>query len=442
MEPQALRPENLDERLVWYALTGTWAFYLTGALYVVAPALAWLLLARVAWRLLRQGPHTPPQRRVRVPWPVLGWIAGMGVMLLALVVGHLHQGLGLVVLVKSVIGWAKGWALLALFPLIGCLPIRPQLVHRAACVVCLHTLLAMPVFVFAWAAGAPQTAWVSPLQVVGGPGPEFFAVSLYEIEPGSGTPRWRLFTPWAPALGLVANVYLLCALEERSRRWRAVGVLGSVAMVLVSRSRLALVALLSVWLCAWLLSRLAHARTLLAAGPAFAVAGLAGAWLIECADNLWQTFRAARAGSTRVREILARIALDRWQNEAPVWGHGTVERGPQLVEFMPIGSHHTWLGLLFVKGAAGLAALLLPMLWSLADLLRRAQHDRNARTALALLLLLALYTFGENLEMLAYLFWPALLLIGHGHGTRVATRPGPVTLPPFNDTTTHGTAIP
>ena len=29
------------------------------------------------------------------------------------------------------------------------------------------------------------------------------------------------------------------------------------------------------------------------------------------------------------------------------FGHGTVAPGPHLVEYMPIGSHHTWFGLLF-----------------------------------------------------------------------------------------------
>ena len=44
-----------------------------------------------------------------------------------------------------------------------------------------------------------------------------------------------------------------------------------------------------------------------------------------------------------------------------IWGHGTVERGPHIVEYMPIGSHHTWNGLLFVKGMVGYAGLAVPM---------------------------------------------------------------------------------
>ena len=60
----------------------------------------------------------------------------------------------------------------------------------------------------------------------------------------------------------------------------------------------------------------------------------------------------------------------------------------------------------------GLLALALPFAWTLYELVRRAQRDATARIALQLALVLAFYSFGENLEILAYLFWPALVLIG------------------------------
>jgi len=142
-------------------------------------------------------------------------------------------------------------------------------------------------------------------------------------------------------------------------------------------------------------------------------------------------FLGARADSSRVRATLGRIAVQRWQNEAPVWGHGTVERGPHLVEYMPIGSHHTWFGLLFVKGIVGAAALALPMLWTLLALLPQASRSPAGRTALSLLLLMFLYTFAENLEILAYLIWPAMVVIGMAlreaaaHGRLPAAEPPP-----------------
>jgi hypothetical protein len=113
-----------------------------------------------------------------------------------------------------------------------------------------------------------------------------------------------------------------------------------------------------------------------------------------------------------VRETLGRIAVDRWQSEAPIWGHGTVERGPHVAEFMPIGSHHTWFGLLFVKGIVGFTALAIPFLCSLIDLVIKSQTSATARVGLSMVCILFLYTFGENLEILAYLYWLALIMMG------------------------------
>jgi hypothetical protein len=115
-----------------------------------------------------------------------------------------------------------------------------------------------------------------------------------------------------------------------------------------------------------------------------------------------------------VRSALGRIAVERWRNEAPWFGHGIVERGPHMVEYMPIGSHHSWYGLLFVKGIAGVACLAAPILVSTVAMARRAMRSADARTGFAMVLVLIFYSFGENLEVLGYLVWPGLLLIGIG----------------------------
>ncbi len=422
MDTQKLAPENFEERVVWVALTWTYVFYLFGALYVVAPVIAWMLFLRRCTAALLTAPGTAPDGP-RLPIPVLIWTVGMLVMLLALWIGHLQQELGLAKLIKSSIGWAKGWALIALFVLIGCRNIRPALVVRATGIVCLQTLLLLPLFILAWLLGLPQTPWVSPLQVIGGPGPEFFAFNLYEIDPGSGLPRWRLFTPWAPALGFVANIFFLFALREKDAFWRWCGIIGSIAMILMSGSRLALVALTGVALLTFFLARMSQPAMLLFAGAGATLTGILGSWLVQLFVNFWSAFRGARADSTRVRDALGRIAVERWQNEAPVWGHGIVERGPHLVEYMPIGSHHSWYGLLFVKGLVGFLALAVPLLVSFVDLLVRAQSSELARTGLAVIILLFAYTFGENLEILCYLFWPGLLLVGAAHAEAPAEAP-------------------
>lgn len=164
METAGIVPENFEERVVWYSITLTYAFYVTGALYIVAPAIAWILLARLVLRLMVQTAETPEPERVHVPVSIWVWAVGMLVMEYALVAGHLDWELGTGKIIKSSIGWMKGWALLAIFPLIGCLPIRPALVYRASASVCLQTLLYLPVFIGFGILRLPATLYVSPSQ--------------------------------------------------------------------------------------------------------------------------------------------------------------------------------------------------------------------------------------------------------------------------------------
>jgi hypothetical protein len=79
---------------------------------------------------------------------------------------------------------------------------------------------------------------------------------------------------------------------------------------------------------------------------------------------------------------------------------------------MPIGSHHTWYGLLYVKGIVGCIGLALPLLWSMIEMVLLAQYTKRGRFGLTIVFLMIFYSFGENLEILAYLFWPSSLILG------------------------------
>lgn len=420
-----MAPCNTEEKIVWYSITWTYVFYVFGALYVVAPVIAWILFFIAFYRYVTNLSTCQSGNPLPLPLSVYFWFVGMLLMLAALIVGHINNDYGLGAIIKSTIGWAKGWAMLAIFPIVGCMNIRPALIYRAACVVCLQTLVLLPVFILAWLVGLPEVLYVSPLQAVGGPGPEFFSLSLYEIDPGSGGPRWRLFTPWAPAVGFVANIYFIFALQEKDIFWKTVGIVGCVVMILMSGSRLALVALAFVPIAAYCLSLLAKPLFLYFSGIMTALLGFIALPMISLAESAMTTFRSARVDSSRVRSTLGRIAVDRWRSEAPIWGHGKVEVGPHLVEFMMIGSHHSWYGLLFVKGIVGLFCLAIPMLVSFFALLYHSFSNSVGRVGVAMILILFLYTFGENLEVLAYLIWPGLVMIGLGCRPDNDTDPSP-----------------
>jgi hypothetical protein len=406
-----MKPESTPEKIIWYTLLWTYGFFWIGGLYVVGSVVGWILFGCWVKQLWQQTDATAEGDRIHIPWTIWVWLAGMGMMQVSLVIGHLDFDLSTALIIKSSIGWAKGWALLAILPLVGTFKIRPQLLYRIACMIGGQTLLIFPIFLLAYVLHLPETPYVSPLKVFG-PGPEFSAPSLYEIDPSNGQPRWRLFTPWAPALGVMGNFYFVLAMQERDRKWKLLGIIGAIFMCVISVSRLALLAMPVVMVLTQVLSRLSRPLVLMLTGVVSLISSLMSPMILTALETFTDKFRSARADSSRVREALGRIALERWGNEAPVWGHGVVEEGPHLVEYMPIGSHHTWFGLLFVKGMVGLFALAIPLVCSLIDLVVRSQWSQTAKVGLSILWILFLYTFGENLEVLAYLYWPALIMLG------------------------------
>lgn len=413
MAPPTDPAQAAAERLISVTIGATWALWLVGGLYIAGPAIGWVLAGLAAWKLFA-APALPIHQRP-VPLGALVWsfLIGMLAMEAILLIGHATNGFGAGQTIKSSIGWAKGWALIALFPFAAAvLNVRPEVIYRAVCRLGRQTLFVLPVFVAAPYIGLPELLWVSPLQIIGGSGPEYFATILYTIEPGVGTPRWQFFAPWSPAAGMVAVVHAICAAEEKELKWKVTGLAAAILIALLSQSRLALVALAVIWPVSFGISRLGKAWLWWAAAPAILAFGLLAPTLIGFAEQAVSDFSGARADSSRVRAALGRIAIERWQSEAPWFGHAIVEKGPHLVEYMPIGSHHSWYGLLFVKGATGLLALAIPLAIAALVTARLSVRDSKGRVGFAMVLVMMLYSFGENLEMLAYIYWPALALIG------------------------------
>ncbi len=403
-----MKPRNLPESLIWYSLLLTYPLYLVGGLYVLGPVLAVVLTGYLVKQWWFQDDDTPTDERIEIPWIIWVWIGGMLIELLALVIGHLNFDLGTKTMIKSSIGWGKGWALLAMYPLIGCLNIRPQLLYRAACVVGFHSLIATPFLYGGYFAGLPSLVYTSPFQVLADP--IFFQFRIFLGDEGGF--RLTYFAPWSPAAGMMGNVYFFMALHEKDPKWRWAGILGSFAMCYLSKSRAALVCLLGVAIATYAVRYLSRPTFLIMAGVGSTVASMVAPMLINTANAYWTNLRGARASSTQVRDDLQAIALRRWWDEAPIWGHGVTERGPHLVRSMQIGSHHTIFSLLFVKGIVGLTAFAIPMVLSMVDLLIKAQKNPVAQFGFSMTMIMLCYAFVANLEVTAYLFWPGLVVMG------------------------------
>ena len=202
------------------------------------------------------------------------------------------------------------------------------------------------------------------------------------------------------------------ALDETDRRWRRIGIAAGVVMIVLSKSRMGMVGLVACTLGPRLMPLVLRTWAWMAMSAVAASLAVIGSAVVAALTDAVAAFKGARADSTRVRETLQRIAGERWQNEAFWFGHGTVQPGAHIVEYMPIGSHHTWWGLLFVKGLVGLLALLVPMVWQTGLALYDAARGPRGRLPLSVMMTLILLSFGENIEIEAYMLWPGLMILG------------------------------
>lgn len=398
-----MKPLNIEESLIWYFILFTYVIYALGLLFPATALLAWVLFFLVIRR----------SKSICISWRLWMWCICMAVILFATYMGIDDFKLGANAQLRGTLGWLTTSAVFALFVLSGCLNIRPQLIYRAVCILCLQSLVAIPITFIAYQLNLPDILYSSPVERFIQNGPIFYQVGFYAIDYDTQSLRLFLFAPWCPALGLIGNIYFFLALEEKNRFWRYIGIIGAVAMSIVSVSRSAFVALPIVLVLTWLLRNLFKPKIQVISGLVCFLSGIFSTNLLELFKNTSEEFSSSRASSSRVRSALVRIALDRWK-EAKIWGHGTQDPGPKVVANLPIGSHHTWAGLLFAKGAIGFLAFMLPFVISFFDLALKSYTSKVAKVSLSVLLILLIFSFGEQVDILGYLCFPGLILIGMG----------------------------
>lgn len=408
-----MKPQNFEEQVVWYYIIGTYVLYFAGIQFLVAPAVAWLLGVYVLWKLWRQNDQTPPEERISIPLGAWIWIGGMTIVGVALIMGHLDWNYGLTRIIKSFINFfMRTWALMALFPLAGCLKIRPRLVFRAICILGIQTLVFVPIGQLLAQIGIDTPIYANRLAAkIGGNSVRYYNVSMFVIE--DGKPRLSLFAPWPPALAFACCVHFYIACRESSWKWKLPALIGTAAAVWGSASRLGQVCMFSLPVISLVLGNLSRPAMQMMMGTAGVLGGLFGAQLLQMARDFKENFEGQRASSSHVRAALGRLALYRWENDAPIWGHAFLApKGPEVVAFMPVGSHHTWFGVLFAHGIVGFIGLIIPVIYTFMELVVKAQHSAIAKTALSTFLVIIMFSFGENLETLAYIYWPGLLVLG------------------------------
>ncbi len=406
-----MKPQNFEESLIWYIIIGTYGIYALGMVFVVYSLLAWVLGGYLVYKIWLQTESLSPKRKISIPWITWLWGICALITLVATYVGITDFKLGINPLLRSILGWLTSTAVIPLFMLGGCLNIRTKLIYRAVCILCLQSLIAIPIAYAAYYMNLPAILYTNPIGRLIQNGPIFYEVGFYFSDYGVDNVRLFLFTPWCPALGLVSNVYFFMVLQESNKIWRYIGIVGAIAMNIVSLSRAALVTLPIVLILIWVLKNFSRPTVQITAGIVSFIAGIFSTPITNGATEFVDTFYSSRADSSRVRAALQRIGIEAWK-EAPIWGHGTQKPGPPVLANLPIGSHHTWVGLLYTKGLVGFIALLLPVLCSFIDLLIKADESKIAETALSILLVLMSFSFGEQIDILGYICWPGLVIMG------------------------------
>lgn len=407
-----MKPQNFPEKLIWLCILGTYPLYFSGLLFPVNTSIAWILLIVLLISSIQVKDNKSRGEKESIPWIVWLWIFSMGLMLVAIIVGLIDFGYDNREVIRSILNWTRDWALFAVSPLVGyCVAIRPQIIYRASCILCLQSLFFVPFCVAAYILRIPPLIYSSPFERLTQNGKIYYTVLLYIQDFDSSGLRLSLFTPWAPALGLISGIYLIFALHEPDRKWKAIGIIGSLAMLFLSVSRGSLLFVPLVLFVVWGIPYILRPLGQIYVSLICFVASIFSVQIVDGFKDFKESFKGARKSSSQVREALERMAFERWR-EAPVWGHGKQIEGPALLKGMPIGSHHTWFGLLFTQGIIGFVAFLIPSVCTILYLTFGKYNNKSKKVGLSIFLLILFASMSDNIEKLAYIYWSSLVILG------------------------------
>jgi hypothetical protein len=395
---------NAYERIIYIYIIGIFLWYFTGLQYPLSAFIGGGLGVHAIY-LWTKG-------KVHIPAGVWMWLICIVIFFCLFIATNLNNGASLVLTVGRLIKLFFSTGLLAAFPLVGCLPIRPQVIYKAVCILCVQAVITAPLFV--WAAEVKLTGYTSPFVIFDSLlkiNPVNYQISFISMEPG----RYKMFAPWSPALGFVATQYFFIAKAETNKVLKWLGLLGAVLMVVMSVSRLGLIALPVILI----IEAIAQLKefTLIMSGlltGATTVLIAIFPWLSEIIKDARDDVNSARSSSSLVRSRLVEIATRRGLDENPLLGHGVVEKGGKIVENMPIGTHQTWAGLLFVNGLFGLLAIAIPYVCTLIYFGLLNKKSKLLKTCFTLSLVMGFYSWGETWESLSFLLLPGLVLQGIG----------------------------
>jgi O-Antigen ligase len=408
-----IKPQNLPEKLIWYYITWNYLIYLMGAQFILAPLMAWFLLGYLLIKWWLQDEDTPLSEQIHLSTASLIGCGAMLIVAATFLIGSLDFEENYYVIARNFFnGWVRMWSLLVIFPLIGHLNIRPQIIFRAVSIFCSQSLALVILFwMIAFATDGAAFHYVSPLYKFGG------LLNYYTVIVGNlvDVNEWRLqmIAPWAPAMGLVGNVYFFLAMQETDKKWRYLGMAGAVVTILSTFSRTAIIGLPLVYIFGFFVDRVRNPITFFSTGISAFFAAIFIDPILDIIREFISTFKKFRQGSTTARQDLQFLAVEAWKRDAPIWGHGSFSKyGSEFTGGHSIASDNTLYGVLFQLGIVGGLSLAVAFLSVFLELIYKNMTHRYTRTGLELLGVFSVFLLTENLEASAYLYWPGLVMLG------------------------------
>lgn len=409
-----IQPQNIPEKVIWYLAIATCPLYLIGSLYIIVPLVGLVFTVYALWQYRVQTDATPFQERVFISPSAWVWLVAGLIIEFAMMVGHINFDWGFKLMVFSTINnWYRRWAIIPMFILMGQFWIRPKLIYRAGCIIALEAAVFIVGGTILANLGVPEIDYISPLSAFGG-GTDHYHIRLFQ---NALEERIYGFAPWYTATGTLGNFFFFLAWSEKHKTWRNAGIISALIMVLVSQSRAALLCIPFVLTVVWLARNIFYPKVQIFSSLACFSLGIFSFEIGKLLDFMQEQFTNFRGKdslySSRTRNILYRMTIKAWWNDAPIWGHGRVpEYGPRVVGNMPIGTHNTWLGGLYTFGLVGFTAFAVATLFSLFNLILRARQSNVARVGLCLFISLFVSSFTDSIEYITYIYWLALLFIG------------------------------
>lgn len=397
--------KNTDEKIIYNVIIFTYPLYLVGGLYLVGPILAWVLFYRTLMLLIEQD--------IKAHSLSIIWLVSMLLIELVVIIGSLNVGHSLLMVIKSSIGWAKGWALIGIYIFVGTiLPIRYTILQKAITHLLWQSLLIAPFLIVVAFLNFPTLLYTSPLKILGGGGDQYFKVWLYWNDVNTGFPRWQLFAPWSPALAFYSLLAFSIILPRPSDRLKYFALFSSIVLIILSESRAGILILFVLLVTCFIYYYFDVMSILILILASFLFFGIFINEIIEFFLDLVNKVNSMRSDSSMIRKTLNNIGLYRWYNESFWFGHGNVERGPHIVQFMPIGSHNTFIGLLFTKGIIGVVLYLIPLVLTVIYMLFKSFIKHDYLAGFFIIVIFLIYSFTENVEILSYMMWPGWLFLG------------------------------